>query len=273
MRAFLLSLLVAIASLPAQGAGHPPSRTVDSKEEAASQVDVIGKQIDAALKFTDERGYPFELKQWFPGKQPVVLLLGYYSCPAMCGQVLDAAFSALSDVDLQPGEHYRVLNVSIDPKETPDLAKARKQSYLPRLRKTGGEDSWRVLVGDEENTKRLADQMGFRFYWSEATGQFAHPPSLIVLTPEGKVSRIIVNTAFDPSDVRLAIVEASGGALGSFWDQVRLNCLTFDAKTNTYSLAAMTLMRIAGAVTLVALAVMIWVMLRRERRQTTPAVA
>ena len=85
--------------------------------------------------------------------------------------------------------------------------------------------------------------------------------------------RIIVNTAFDPSDVRLAIVEASGGALGSFWDQVRLNCLTFDAKTNTYSLAAMTLMRIAGAVTLVALAVMIWVMLRRERRQTTPAVA
>lgn len=273
MRALLPILLVVTASLPAQGAGHPPSRTVDSKEEAAAQVDTIGVQIDASLKFTDERGYPFELKQWFPGKQPVVLLLGYYSCPAMCGQVLDAAFAALSDVDLQPGEHYRILNVSIDPKETPEMAKQRKQSFLPRLQKTGGDASWRVLVGDEANTKRLADQMGFRFYWSEATGQYAHPPSLIVLTPEGKVSRIIVNTAFDPSDVRLALVEASGGVLGTFWDQVRLNCLTFDSKTNTYSLAAMTIMRIAGAITVAALAVMIWVMVRRERRQSQPALA
>jgi protein SCO1/2 len=273
MRALLPILLLATSLLPAQGPGHAPSRTVDSKEEAASQVDTIGVQIDPTLKFTDERGYPFELKQWFPGKQPVVLLLGYYSCPAMCGQVLDAAFAALSDVDLQPGEHYRVLNVSIDPKETPAMAKARKESFLPRLRKTGGEDSWRVLVGDEANTKRLADLMGFRFYWSEATGQYAHPPSLLFLTPDGKVSRIIVNTAFDPADVRLALVEASGGALGGFWDQVRLNCLTFDSRTNTYSLAAMTLMRIAGAVTVVVLAAMIWVMARRERRQATAAVA
>jgi protein SCO1/2 len=273
VHAFLLSLLFATASLAAQGPGHAPSRTVESKEEAASQIDVVGAQIDATLRFTDERGYPFELKQWFPGKQPVVLLLGYYSCPAMCGQVLDAAFAALSDVDLQPGEHYRVLNVSIDPKETPEVAKARKDSFLPRLRKTGGEDAWRVLVGDEANTKRLAEQMGFRFYWSDATGQYAHPPSLLFLTPEGKVSRIIVNTSFDPSDVRLAIVEASGGAIGGFWDQVRLNCLTFDARTNTYSLAAMTVMRIAGAVTVVALAAMIWVMARRERRQPAAAAA
>jgi protein SCO1/2 len=189
VHAFLLSLLFMTASLAAQGPGHAPSRTVESKEEAASQIDVVGAQIDATLRFTDERGYPFELKQWFPGKQPVVLLLGYYSCPAMCGQVLDAAFAALSDVDLQPGEHYRVLNVSIDPKETPEVAKARKDSFLPRLRKTGGEDAWRVLVGDEANTKRLAEQMGFRFYWSDATGQYAHPPSLLFLRSERRPPR------------------------------------------------------------------------------------
>jgi len=129
-----------------------------------------------------------------------------------------------------------------------------------------------VLVGDEANIAALTKATGFQYYWSKLTNQYAHPPSLIFLTPEGKVSRIIVNTDYDASDVRLALVEASNGTLGTFWDQVRLNCLTFDSRTNTYSLAAMTLMRIAGAVTVVVLAVMIWVMLRRERH-ARPAVA
>lgn len=272
MTRLALLLLLAIPALPAQQPGHSPSRDIEAREEASSQLDSIGVVLDPALQFTDERGYPFQLRQLFPGKQPVVLLLGYYSCPAMCGQVLDAAFRALSDVDLQPGEHYRILNVSVDPKETPAIAKARKETFLPRLRKTGGEDAWRVLVGDEANIAALTKATGFQYYWSKLTNQYAHPPSLIFLTPEGKVSRIIVNTEYDASDVRLAIVEASNGTLGTFWDQVRLNCLTFDSRTNTYSLAAMTLMRIAGAVTVVVLAVMIWVMLRRER-YARPAVA
>lgn len=250
-----------------------PSRDLEAREIAASQTDSIGTFVDRDLTFTDERGYPYQLRQLFPGKQPVILLLGYYSCPAMCGQVLDATFKALNDVDLQPGTDYRILNVSIDPKETVEIAKTRKDVFLARLHKTGGDEAWRVLIGSEQDTKKLADSVGFHFYWSEQTSQFAHPPSLIFLTPEGKVSRIIVNTEFDPSDVRLALVEASNGQLGSFWDQVRLNCLTFDSRTNSYSLAAMTLMRIGGAVTVVVLALMIWIMLRRERRQPNAVVA
>ena len=203
----------------------------------------------------------------FPGKQPVVLMLGYYSCPAMCGQVFDAAFAALSRTDLQPGTDYRVLSVSIDPKETPAIAATRKGVFLPRLLKTGGDNAWHLLVGDEANTKALAESVGFQLYWSEATQQFAHPPSLIFLTPEGKVSRVIVNTYFEPEDVRLALVEASNGTLGTFWDEVKLNCMTFDSRTNSYSLAVMTLMRIGGAITVIVLAAMIWIMLRRERQQ------
>lgn len=272
MRRLLLFLTLVTAAVQAQQPGHSPSRDMEPKELATSQLDTIGTVIDPALTFTDERGYPFQLRQLFPGKQPVVLLLGYYSCPAMCGQVLDAAFRALSDVDLQPGEHYRILNVSIDPKETPEVAKARKDTFLPRLRKTGGDDAWRVLVGDAANIAALTKATGFQYRWEPLINQFAHPPSLMFLTPEGKISRIIINTEFDSSDVRLALVEASDGKLGTFWDQVRLNCLTFDPVTKTYSLAAMTLMRIAGAVTVVVLAVMIWVMLRRERH-ARPAVA
>lgn len=257
----------------AQGEGMPPTSSVVVKEEAASMVDRIGATVDPSLTFTDERGYPFQLRQMFPGKQPVLLLLGYYSCPAMCGQVLEAAFRALSDVDLEPGRDYRVLNVSIDPKETPEIAKARKDKFLPKLLKTGGDDAWRVLVGDQANIQALTETVGFHYYWSEHTNQYAHPPSLIFLTPQGKVSRVIVNTWFDPADVRLAIVEASGGKLGSFWDQVKLNCLTFDPRTNSYSLAAMTVMRIGGALTVIAMVTMIVIMLRKERRRTAPAVA
>lgn len=280
MRSVLLSTALGLSAgivgdgrLSAQGAGMPPTSSIEVREEASSMVDRIGAVVDPSLTFTDERGYPFALQQWFPGRQPVVLLLGYYRCPAMCGQVLEAALTALSDVDLEPGEHYRILNVSIDPSETPEIANERKQQYLPKLLKTGGDDAWRVLVGEQAQIERLCETVGFRYYWSEHLNQYSHPPALIFLTPEGRVSRVIVDQWFDPGDVRLALVEASDGKLGTFWDRVRLNCLTFDPRTNTYSLTAMTIMRIGGAITVVALAAMIWILLRRERRRLQPSTA
>jgi protein SCO1 len=279
IRPALLTALVtaciggAVRTAGAQGPGMAPTSTLEVKEEAASMVDRIGATVDPDLKFTDERGYPFQLRQLFPGQQPVVLMLGYYRCPAMCGTVLEATFKALSDVRLEPGQDYRVLSVSIDPTETAEMAKDRKDRFLPKLLKTGGDDAWRVVVGDEANIKALTESVGFHYYWSEHTNQFAHPPALVFLTPQGKVGRVIVNTWFDPEDLRLAIVETSGGALGTFWDQVKLNCLTFDARTSTYSLTAMTLMRVGGAVTVVVLFTMIVIMLRKERRRAVPAVA
>ena len=257
----------------AQGAGMAPTRTLEVTDEGAQQLDSIGRTVDPELEFVDERGYPFQLKQLFPGEKPVVLMLGYYSCPAMCGQVLDAVLWSLSQVELEPNDDYKILTVSIDPKEDAGIAKQRKAAFLPRLLKTGGDQAWRVLTGTEEASAALAERVGFNYYWSEATKQYAHPPSVIFLTPEGKVSRIIVNTYFEPEDMRLALVEASDGALGTFWDQVKLNCLTFDPRTNTYSVTAMTLMRIGGAITVIVLAAMIWIMLRRERqkaRSTSP---
>lgn len=270
MNRLFTSLLTTLLLSPlavAQAPGHSPSRDIEATDLGAQQLDKIGVVVDRNLEFRDERDYPYKLGQLFPGKHPVVLMLGYYSCPSMCGQVLDAAFLALSKTDLTPGKDYRILNVSIDPKESHVEAAARKGVFLPRLMKTGGDDAWHLLTGDEKNTKALAEQLGFQFYWAEAGRQFAHPPSLMFLTPEGKLSRVIVNTYFEPEDVRLALVEASQGTLGTFWDEVKLNCLTFDPRTNSYSLAAMTLMRIGGAVTVIVLAAMIWIMLRRERRK------
>jgi len=269
----LLAAALLTPPASAQGAGMAPTRTLEMTDEGAQQLDSIGRVVDRDLEFVDERGYPYKLQQLFPGEKPVVLMLGYYSCPAMCGQVLDAVLWSLSQVELEPDDDYKILTVSIDPKEDAGIAKQRKAAFLPRLMKTGGDSAWRVLTGTEDASSALAERVGFNYYWSEATKQYAHPPSVIFLTPEGKVSRVIVNTYFEPEDMRLALVEASEGTLGTFWDQVKLNCLTFDPRTNTYSVTAMTLMRIGGAVTVVALAAMIWVMLRRERhkaRSTSP---
>jgi len=268
-----LALLLCTTSLVAQGEGHSPSMMLETKVTDASMLDKTGVQVDPGLSFTDERGYPYQLKQLFPGKRPIVLLLGYYSCPAMCGQVMLAAFRGLNDVALEPGQDYQVLSVSIDPKETVEVAKQRKDTFLPRFAKLGAADGWRLLVGNEQNIRQLTETVGFRYYWSEHTHQYAHPPALIFLTPDGRVSRTIVNTEFDAEDLRLALVEASEGKLGTLWDAVRLNCLTFDSRTNSYSLQAMTVMQIGGVITVVALAGMILFMLRKERQRPQPSLA
>lgn len=274
LRSLLISSLLATAAV-AQMPGMSPTRSLDTKDEAASMVDRIGAQVDPGLAFTDERGYPFKLSQLFPGERPVILVLGYYSCPAMCGTVLKATLEALNDVSFEPGKDYQILNVSIDPRETVEKAKERKDTFLPQFHKIGGADGWRVCVGDETNVRQLADAVGFRYYWSEHTNQYAHPPAIVFLTKKGIVSRAIVNTVFDPNDLQLALVEASHGELGTLWDKVRFNCLTFDARTNSYTLTAMTLLRVAGAITLIALTTMIVYLVRRERRQkqADPAVA
>ncbi|MDO8349380.1 MAG: SCO family protein [Planctomycetota bacterium] len=270
--ALCTGLALAGGELSAQE-GMPPTRTLEARVEDASMRDKTNAQVDANLTFTDERGYPYQLKQLFPGKRPVVLLLGYYTCPAMCGQVMQAAFRALNDVALEPGQDYQVLSVSIDPRETAATAKQRKDAFLPKFAKIGAADGWRVCVGDAENIRQLTETVGFRYYWSEHTNQYAHPPAVIFLTPDGRVSRTIVNTEFDPDDLHLALVEASAGKLGTLWDAVRLNCLTFDSRTNSYSMQAMTVMQIGGAITVVALAGMILFMLRKERQRPQPSLA
>ncbi len=255
----------------AQGEGMPPSSVLEVRDEAASMRDRIGADVDTSLEFLDERGYPYKLSQLFPGDRPVILLLGYYTCPAMCGQVLDATLRALNRIDLEPSKDYFLLNVSIDPKETAEVAAARKTAFLAKFAKVGAADGWRVCVGDEASSRRLAESVGFQYYWSEHANQYAHPPAVVVLTPKGKVSQVLVNTEFEPADLRLALVDASDGKLGTFWDRIRLNCLTFDSRTSTYTLTAMTIMRIGGVLTVIGIAVMILFMLRNERRRAQPA--
>jgi protein SCO1/2 len=244
---------------------------LDVRQEAAAMQDRLGAVVNGELTFTDSRGYPLKLKQFFPGKRPVILNLNYFGCPKMCGEVMNAMVDALNEVALEPGSDYEILSISIDPRETVDLARQKKASFLVKLGKLGAERGWHFAVGDKAAIHELADSVGFRFFWAEHDNRFDHPPALVFLSPEGKVTRVLQGTVFSPSDMKLALVEASAGKVGTFWDQVVLGCLTFDPKTRTYALTAMTVMKIGGAITVLALAAMIYAMVRRERRRLAPA--
>lgn len=266
-----LSLLAGPAS--AQGEGHPAPSVLEVRQEASAMQDRIGVRLDPELEFRDERDLPFKLRQYFPGSRPVILVLGYYGCPDMCGQVIHGMVAALNEVDLSPGTDYQILNVSIDPRETPAVARERKERFLHQLHRVGGEEGWRFLTGEEPAIRALAGSVGFRYFWAEHSNRFDHPSALLFVTPAGVLSRVITGTSYRPSDVRQALVEASQGQLGTFWDDVRMSCLTWDPRTQTYTLTAMTVMRIGGVLTVLALALMIVVMVRRESRRRAAATS
>jgi protein SCO1/2 len=273
---WLVALTVALCapavSVHAQAGMSSPNR-MEIRQADSSMEDRIGSEVDAELTFTDERGYPLKLRKYFPGALPVVLNLGYYGCPDMCGQVIHGMVDALNEIDLDPGTHYEILNVSIDPRETAEVAKQRKQNMLMRFTKVGADAAWRFAVGEPAAVEKLAATVGFRYFWAEHDNRYDHPAALIVLTPQGKVSRVLTGLTFEPKDVRLAILEASEGKLGTFWDKVQLSCLTWDPVTRTYSLTALTVMKVGGALTVAALGVMLFVMFRGERRRVKAASA
>ncbi|MCY2955801.1 MAG: SCO family protein [Planctomycetota bacterium] len=274
-RAAVLAIACAVftPALQAQGeGGHSAAQALDIVQAAASMENRVGAMIDRELSFTDERGNPFQFKQLFPGDRPVILVLGYYTCPDMCGQVIHGMLDAINEIDLVPGKDYQLVNVSIDPRETAEVAFQRKQTFLNKLHHVGGPEGWRFLVGEEQSIQALAQTVGFHYLWLGHNNRYDHPGALMFLTPKGELNRVITGLSFEPEAVRLALLEASKGENASFLDKIRLSCLTFDSRTNTYTVTAMTVMRIGGVLTLAGISTMIFLMVRRERqRNTTPA--
>jgi protein SCO1/2 len=196
----------------------------------------------------------------------VVLLFAYYDCPMLCTLVINGLSSALGVMNLEPGKDFEIVTVSFDPRDTPASAKAKKAVYLERYRRPGAEESWHFLTGDQPQIDRLTKAAGFRYAWDAETKQFAHPSGVIVLTPDGRLSRYLFGIEYGPRDLRLGIVEASEGKIGTPVDALLLYCYHYDPMTGRYGLAIMRTIRMAGAVTVLALGAFIFVMVRRERR-------
>ncbi|MCS6804459.1 MAG: SCO family protein [Acidobacteriota bacterium] len=225
----------------------------------------LNEQIPLDLTFRDETGKSVQLRQYFNDK-PVVLILAYYECPMLCTMVLNGALRAFRALSFDVGDEFQVITVSFDPRETPELAAKKKKSYMEAYERAGAADGWHFLTGDEPAIKALTQAVGFRYKYDPETEQFAHASGIMILTPQGRLSRYFYGIDYGPRDVRLGLVEASEGKIGSPVDAVLLYCFHYDPKTGKYGAVIMNIVRVAGVSTLVILGTFMIVMFRRERR-------
>ena len=223
----------------------------------------LGDQVPRDLFFRDETGNPVRLGVYFDRK-PVILALVYFQCPMLCTQVLNGLLSSLRALSFDVGDEFEVLAVSFDPGETPILAASKKDEYIRSYGRVGAADGWHFLTGTPAAIARLTDAVGFRYKYNPETQQFAHASGIIVLTPGGKIARYYLGIEYPPRDLRLGLVEASSGKIGSPVDQILLYCFQYDPATGRYSLAILNVVRIAGIATLLGLGTLIAVLLRRE---------
>jgi protein SCO1/2 len=250
----------------------------ESGEHSASQADernpqlgvAFDQKLDAAvplsLGFRDERGDVVQLGEYFDRRRPVILNLVYFACPMLCNMTTDGLVRGVNGLSLEIGDDFTVLTVSFDARENPKQAAAAKAKLLERCSRDGAAAGWCFLTGDSDAIERLTDAVGFAFRFDVERDQFAHAAGIVVLTPDGRVSRYLPGVDYSPRDLRLSLVEASEGRVGSPTDQVLLLCFQYDPTTGRYGLAIVRLLQVLGGMSVVALAVTVGRMLLRERR-------
>jgi protein SCO1/2 len=287
MRATVVAASMTLAVLAGPAAGRawaqftgplsvpPPGTVASARIPILKDVGIdqkIGATVPLSLPFTDESGRDVTLGQYF-GKRPVVLALVYYQCPMLCTEVLNGLTASMETLTFDAGKDFDVVVVSFDPTETPALAAAKKQTYMDRYRRPGAAAGMHFLTGRPDAIHALTSAVGFRYAYDQQLGQFAHPAVITILTPTGQVSRYLLGIEYAPRDVRLALVEAGEGKLGTVVDQALLYCYHYDPTTGKYGLVIFGLVRLGGVLTVGALGTFIVLALRRERRQAAAAGA
>jgi protein SCO1/2 len=249
-------------------AGERGERGTAANVPPPQLVDVTFKQrldetlpLDAA--FRDEHGRTVTLGEYF-GRKPVVLAFVYYQCPMLCTQVMNGLSSALTVMPFKAGEDFDVVLISFDPRDTPQIAADKERKHLEYWSTQHEAPAWHLLTGDEPTIRRVTSAAGFTYRWDERTGQFAHVSGVLVVTPEGKLSRYFYGVEYSPKELRMALVESGQGRVGSAIDELLLYCFQYDPESGRYGLLVMNLIRLAGAATVLAIAGFIVLMRRRE---------
>jgi protein SCO1/2 len=212
----------------------------------------LNEQVPLDLVFRDEAGKAVRLGDYFKGR-PVILNLVYYECPMLCTQILNGLVSSLKVLSFTVNKEFDVVTVSFNPKEGPSLAAAKKEGYLNRYGRPGVADGWHFLTGNEESIQALTKAVGFRYAFDPQTGQYAHASGIMLLTPQGRVSRYFYGIEYAPRDLRLGLVEASANKIGSVSDQLLLFCFHYNPHEGKYSAIIMNFIRMGGVLTLLAL--------------------
>jgi protein SCO1 len=224
----------------------------------------LNDQLPLELKFKDETGRTVQIGEYFNKSKPVILSLVFYRCPMLCNQILSGLMAGLRSQTFEAGKEFDVLTVSFDPRETPEMALEKKQEYVQRYNRPGAEKGWHFLTGDAENIRRLTEAVGFHYNYDEKTNQFAHASGIMLLTPEGKLSRYFYGIEYNARDLRFGLIEASNNRIGSTVDQLLLFCYHYDPATGRYGPAVMNIMRLGGVITVLGIGALLLMLRRRN---------
>ncbi|MBJ6759667.1 SCO family protein [Myxococcaceae bacterium JPH2] len=268
--ALVLAHATPASALP--GGGKTPRAIVEADSDAplpVRGVDVeehLGEPVPMETRFTDEQGQEVRLGDVMPKTRPTVLTLVYYSCPMLCNLVINGQVSVMRELGLELGKDYEAVTLSIDPQDTPELSSERRRKYLQGMGKPETAP-WRFLTGTEENIRKVADAVGFKYVYDASTKQYAHPAVVMVLTPEGSISRYLYGTTFPAKDVKFALLEAAGGRVGTSFDRIVLSCFKYDTATRRYGFYIFGFIRLGSLAVFGALATMLIYFWRRELKK------
>ena len=280
----LAALQVAVVACAAMALGSAASAQLVPKEMPApvrglEVANNQGKQIPGSLQFTNTDGQLVSLGTFFnrptigtgkQGAKPIVVQMMYFRCPILCPTVLNKFTSTLQQIDFTVGKDFDALIVSIDPRDTPKDAQVQQSTQVIAYNRPGGDivrNGWNFVTSSADSARALADALGFPYRYLPDSGEYAHGAAIFILTPDGKLSRTLTGLNYPASDVRLALLEASGGKIGTVFDAFTLWCYHYDPSTGTYTLAAMRVMRTGGALTVALIGLLLAFMWRSERRK------
>lgn len=251
---------------------NPPANVVPPQLNGLGVDEHLGAPVDLNLTFVAENGYPVPLRDYFSKGRPVLLNLVYYNCPMLCTLILNGQTEAMRAIPWTPGNEYEVVTISIDPRESFDDARKKKAVYMGSFDRPA--PGWHFLADHDGNALRLAQEMGVKYRYDARQGQYAHPAVVMILTPEGRVSRYLYGIHFRPTDLRFALAEASEGRSTLTIEKVLLFCYHYDPQAGRYVYFAQNVMRVGGGLSIALLFFFIWRLYRAERaRAKTKASA
>src|SRR5690242_9938305 len=226
----------------------------------------LGTPVPSDVPFLDEVGRTVTLGSVAPGR-PVVLALVYYECTMLCNQILNGVTRGLRPLSMRPGRDFDIVAISINPAEGPELAAAKRAHYVASYSRAARTEGWHFLTGKEESIRAVADAVGFHYRYDPQTKLFLHASGVMVLTPDHRVARYFYGVEYEPKDLKLGLIEASGNRIGSRVDQILLFCYHYDPTQGKYSAAVLNLMRLGAAMTLLALVTILGVLWRNDLRK------
>ena len=265
----ILMLFVLFASMAwgqsmSKGILSPPASVRPPYLENVGIEQHLDGQVPPDLAFVDDTGRTVKLGDYF-GTRPLILNLVYYNCTMLCGEALTGLTGAMKMVKFDVGKEFEVVTVSFNPQETPQIAAAKKKDYLARYGRPAAASGWHFLTGPPESINALTKAVGFQYQYDPKVNQYAHATAIMVLTPQGRISRYFYGVDFPPKDLRMGLVEASEGKIGNAVDQVLLYCYHYDPATGKYGAVVNNILRLGAGVTVVFLGGLLLILFRLEK--------